>query len=51
MTDWKPYCHRFPLNAIGYALRLYHRFSLSQRNAQESLHERGVQISYKTVPQ
>ncbi|MDK2014618.1 IS6 family transposase, partial [Deinococcus sp. 43] len=30
MTDRKPYRHRFPLSVIGYALRLYHRFPISQ---------------------
>ena len=47
MTDAKPYRHRFPLSVIGYALRLSHRFSLSQRDVQELLHERGVIVSHE----
>ena len=48
MTDRKPYRHRFPLSVIGYALRLYHRFALSQRDVQELLHERGIELSHET---
>ncbi|MGX9688600.1 IS6 family transposase [Deinococcus wulumuqiensis] len=51
MTDRKPYRHRFPLSVIGYALRLYHRFPLSQRDVQELLDERGVQVSHETLRQ
>lgn len=51
MIDRKPYRHRFSLNVIGYALRLYHRFPLSQRDVQELLHERGIQVSYETLRQ
>ncbi|GGB82618.1 IS6 family transposase [Deinococcus soli (ex Cha et al. 2016)] len=51
MTDRKPYRHRFPLSVIGYALRLYHRFPLSQRDVQELLHERGIVVSHETLRQ
>ncbi|WP_412030574.1 IS6 family transposase [Deinococcus yunweiensis] len=51
MTDRKPYRHRFPLSVIGYALRLYHRFPLSQRAVQELLHERGIAVSHETLRQ
>ncbi|WP_418514654.1 IS6 family transposase [Deinococcus sp. RM] len=51
MTDRKPYRHRFPLSVIGDALRLYHRFPLSQRDVQELLHERGIQVSHETLRQ
>ncbi|MFB9990819.1 IS6 family transposase [Deinococcus oregonensis] len=51
MTDRKPYRHRFPLSVIGDALRLSHRFPLSQRDVQELLHERGIQVSHKTLRQ
>ncbi|BDP44477.1 hypothetical protein DAETH_44460 (plasmid) [Deinococcus aetherius] len=51
MTDRKPYRHRFPRNVIGDALRLDHRFPLSQRDVQELLHERGVQVSHETLRQ
>ncbi len=42
MPDRKPYRHRFPINVIGYALRLYHCFPQSQRDVQELLYERGI---------
>ena len=51
MSDRKPYRHRFPLSVIGYALRLYHRFPLSQRDVQEVLHERGIMVSHETLRQ
>lgn len=51
MTDRKPYRHRFPLSVIGYALRLYHRFPISQRDVQELLHERGIVVSHETLRQ
>ncbi|UBV45353.1 IS6 family transposase (plasmid) [Deinococcus taeanensis] len=51
MTDRTPYRHRFPLSIIGYALWLYHRFPLSQRDVPELLHERGVQVSHETLRQ
>ncbi|SMB86042.1 IS6 family transposase [Deinococcus hopiensis] len=51
MTDRKPYRHRFPLNVIGYALWLYHRFPLSQRDVQELLHELGIRVSHETLRQ
>lgn len=51
MSDRKPYRHRFPLSVIGYALRLYHRFPLSQRDVQELLQERGIVVSHETLRQ
>ena len=51
MNDRKPYRHRFPLSIIQYALWLYHRFSLSQRDVQELLQERGIQVSHETLRQ
>ncbi len=45
MLDRKPYRHRFPLSIIGYALWLYHRFPLSQRDVQELLFQRGMVVS------
>ncbi|WP_272976188.1 IS6 family transposase [Deinococcus geothermalis] len=39
------------MSIIGYALRLYHRFPLSQRDVQELLHERGIQVSHETLRQ
>ena len=43
--------HRFPSEIIGHAVRLYNRFSLSFRNAEELLAERGVIVSYEAVCQ
>ncbi len=43
----KPSRHRFPLSIIGYALRLSHRYPLSQRDVQELRHERGIQVSHE----
>jgi len=51
VSDRKPYRHRFPLSVIGYALRLYYRFPLSQRDVQELLHERGIHVSHETLRQ
>ena len=51
MTDRKPYRHRCPMSVIGYALRLSHRFPLSQRDVQELLHERGIVVSHETLRQ
>jgi len=51
VTDRKPYRHRFPLGIIQYALWLYDRFSLSQRDVQELLQERGIQVSHETLRQ
>ena len=49
MTDAKPYRHRFPITIIQHAVWLYHRFPLSYRDAQELLHQRGVQVSHETL--
>jgi len=51
VTDRNPYRHRFPLSIIQYALWLYHRFSLSQRDVQELLQERGIQVSHEPLRQ
>ncbi len=41
--------HRFPPVIIQYAVWLYHRFSLSFRDVEDLLAERGVTVSYETV--
>src|SRR6266403_2532019 len=41
--------HRFPPPIIQHALRLYLRFTLSYRDVEEPLAERGLDISYETV--
>ncbi len=51
MTDRKPYRHRFPLSMIQYAAWLHHRFSLSQRDVQELLQQRGIAVSHETLRQ
>ena len=41
--------HRFPPEIIAQAVWLYHRFSLSFREVEELLAERGVTVSYEAV--
>jgi putative transposase len=41
--------HRFPPEIIGYAVWLYHRFSLSFRDVEDLLAERGVEVTYETI--
>lgn len=43
------YRHRFPAEIISYAVWLYHSFSLSFRDVELVLAERGVTVSYETV--
>src|SRR5580693_4204307 len=44
------YCrHRFPPSIIQHAIWLYLRFTLSYRDVEELLAERGLDISYETV--
>jgi putative transposase len=43
------YRHRFPAEIIGYAVWLYHVFSLSLRDVELIPAERGVVVSYETV--
>src|ERR1700687_1108937 len=43
------YRHRFPAEIISYAVWLYHVFSLSLRDVELLLAERGVVVSYETV--
>ena len=47
-TDRHP-GYRFPKDVIAYAVWLYHRFTLSLRNVQEILFERGVVVSHETL--
>ncbi len=42
---------RFPQGIISHAVWLYHRFSLSFRDVEELLYERGVVVTYETVRQ
>ena len=41
--------HRFPPQIIQHAIWLYLRFTLSYRDVEELLAERGFEISYETV--
>ncbi len=43
--------HRFPPEIIAHAVWLYHRFSLSFREVEELLAERGIAVSYEAVRQ
>jgi len=41
--------HRFPPDIIRHAVWLYARFTLSYRDVEDLLAERGLDISYETV--
>lgn len=41
--------HRFPPEIISHAVCLYHRFSLSLRDVEDLLAERGVTVSYEAI--
>jgi putative transposase len=41
--------YRFPAEIISHAVWLYHRFSLSHRDVEELLAERGIQVSYESI--
>ncbi len=41
--------HRFPPDIIRHAIWLYLRFTLSYRDAEELLAERGIDVSYETI--
>ena len=41
--------HRFPSEIISRAVWLYHRFTLSLRDVEDLLAERGVIVSYETI--
>ena len=43
------YRHRFPAEVISHAVWLYHVFSLSLRDVELLLAERGVVVSYESV--
>ena len=42
-------CHRFPPQIIQHAIWLYCRFTLSFRDVEDLLAERGLDVSYETV--
>jgi putative transposase len=41
--------HRYPKSIIAHAAWLYHRFSLSFRDVEDLLAQRGVEVSYETI--
>ena len=41
--------HRFPPEIIQYVVWLYHRFSLSHRDIEDLLAERGITVSYEAI--
>jgi putative transposase len=41
--------HRFPPDVIRYAVWLYFRFTLSLRDVEELLAQRGIEVSYETI--
>jgi putative transposase len=49
MTQLSYRYHRFPPEIIQHAIWLYLRFTLSYRDVEELLAERGLDVSYETV--
>ena len=43
--------YRYPPDIIGHAVWLYHRFTLSFRDVEDLLAERGIIVSYESVRQ
>ena len=41
--------YRYPIEVIGHAVWLYHRFALSLRDVEERMLARGVVVSYETI--
>jgi putative transposase len=41
--------HRFPVEIISHCIWLYYRFSLSYRDVEELMAERGVPLSHEAV--
>ncbi len=41
--------HRFPADVIRHAVWLYFRFTLSLRDVEELLAQRGIELSYETI--
>ena len=50
MKNSNPYHgYRFPADIIAHALWLYHRFTLSYRDIEDLLAERGILVSYESI--
>jgi len=43
--------YRFPTEIISHAVWLYYRFSLSYRDVEELMAERGIVVTYETIRQ
>ena len=43
--------HRFPAEVIVHCVWLYHRFTVSLRDVEELMTERGVAVTYETIGQ
>jgi len=43
--------HRFPVEIISHGVWLYYRFTLSLRDVEELLAERGIEVTYETIRQ
>ena len=41
--------YRYPIEVIGHAVWLYHRFALSLRDVEELMLARGVVVSYESI--
>jgi len=41
--------YRYPIEVIGHAVWLYHRFALSLRDVEELMHARGVVVTHETI--
>ena len=41
--------YRYPIEVIGHAVWLYHRFALSLRDVEELMVARGVAVTYETI--
>ena len=41
--------YRYPIEVIGHAVWLYHRFALSLRDVEELMLARGVVVTYETI--
>ena len=41
--------YRYPIEVIGHAVWLYHRFALSLRDVEELMLARGVVVSHETI--
>ena len=44
-----PKGYRFPKLIISHAVYLYHRFTLSYRDVQELMFQRGIEVSHETI--